>query len=140
MNRISLNPTAASSRKYSDVNDMASPSNPLRTQPIVWVIQEGNNDYAPAEKYGEVRFVTRADLRSIPSSSVNEQAIIDIKDFVAQYDPEIDYIVPVGNPMMTIFVATLVAQKADIHNYLKWDGRQADYVVFKMSNTEGVIR
>lgn len=130
MERISIDPQKFGKRDSAEA----------RTTPVVWVIQEGNNDYAPAEKYGEVRFITRADLRSIPESSVNEQAIQDTKAFVEEYDPQIDYIVPVGNPMMIIYVAVLVAEKADTHRYLKWDGRQADYVVFKMSNQDGVIR
>ncbi len=33
--------------------------------PKVWVVQEGNNDYAPAEKFGEVRFITNSDLRAM---------------------------------------------------------------------------
>lgn len=135
MNRIGLNNT----RRYSDMSDAEPMAAAVRTTPVVWVVQEGNNDYAPAEKHGEVRFITRADLRSIPESSVNEQAVSDVKAFVEEYQPEIDFIVPVGNPMMIIYVTMLVSKVADEHKYLKWDGRQADYVVFKISD-EGVIR
>lgn len=110
----------------------------VSTHPKVWVIQEGNNDYAPAEKFGEVRFITRADLRSIASSSVNEQAVADVAKFLEEYRPEIDYIVPVGNPMMIIYVAMLVHKRSPEHRYLKWDGRQADYVVFKITDA-GVV-
>lgn len=108
-------------------------------QPKVWVIQEGNNDYAPAEKFGEVRFITRADLRSVAASSVNEQAVADVAKFLEEYRPEIDYIVPVGNPMMIIYVSMLVHKQSPEHRYLKWDGRQADYVTFKITD-EGVVQ
>lgn len=108
-------------------------------EPKVWVIQEGNNDYAPAEKYGEVRFITRADLRSVAASSVNEQAVADVAKFLEEYRPETDYIVPVGNPMMIIYVSMLVHKMSPEHRYLKWDGRQADYVVFKITD-EGVVQ
>lgn len=110
----------------------------MKREPIVWVTQEGNNDYAPAEKFGEVRFITHADLRSIASSAVNAQAVKDVTEFVKQYDPLIDYIVPVGNPMMIIYVAMLVSKKSPINKFLKWDGRQQDYFVFTMTE-EGVV-
>ena len=139
MSRISLNPQASAlihstTARRGDMLDATR-----RTNAVVWVIQEGNNDYAPAEKYGEVRFITRADLRSIPSSSVNEQAVADVAKFLEEYQPEIDYIVPVGNPMLIIYVSILVHKATPEHRYLKWDGRQADYVMFKI-NDEGVVQ
>lgn len=142
MNRISLNPqdsalirrTAAINKQESKLMDWVT-----HAEPKVWVVQEGNNDYAPAEKYGEVRFITRADLRSVAASSVNEQAVADVAKFLEEYRPEIDYIVPVGNPMMIIYVSMLVHKMSPEHRYLKWDGRQADYIVFKITD-EGVVQ
>lgn len=136
MTRISRNIVAANKQegKLMDWTTHAQPA-----KPKVWVIQEGNNDYATAEKFGEVHFITRADLRSVAASSVNEQAVADVAKFLEEYRPEIDYIVPVGNPMMIIYVAMLVHKASPEHRYLKWDGRQADYIVFKITD-DGVVQ
>lgn len=108
------------------------------TNPIVWVLQEGNNDYAPAEKFGEVRFVTHADLRNVASSAVNTNAMVDIDGFLEQFDPQKDFVVPVGNPMIIAFVSYKLLSAFPLVRYLKWDGRQADYFVFNLSR-EGVV-
>ena len=133
MTRISRN-IVATNKQEGKLMDWTT-----HAQPKVWVIQEGNNDYATAEKFGEVHFITRADLRSVAASSVNEQAVADVAKFLEEYRPEIDYIVPVGNPMMIIYVAMLVHKASPEHRYLKWDGRQADYIVFKITY-DGVVQ
>lgn len=101
------------------------------TKPVVWVIQEGQNDYSPAEDYGVVQFVTTSDMRSTSGSSQSAYAIRDIKSFKEKYKPGIDYIVPVGNP---IVVSLIVMSLPDgNHNFLKWDGRRANYVPFSLN-------
>ena len=55
MTRISRN-IVATNKQEGKLMDWTT-----HAQPKVWVIQEGNNDYATAEKYGEVHLITRAD-------------------------------------------------------------------------------
>lgn len=104
-----------------------------RASPIVWVIQEGNNDYAPAEQFGEVRFITTSDLRSTPNSRQNVEVRADVTKFISQYVAGLDYVVPVGNPMI-IAMLILRLDRGIKHNFLKWDGRRATYIPFSFNS------
>ena len=77
---------------------------------IVWVVQEGNNDYAPAEKIGEVRFITKTDYRSMPDSEQSKQVIADVRKFLTQYIAGKDFIAPAGNPVTCALVAMALSQ------------------------------
>jgi len=103
------------------------------TMPIVWVIQEGRNDYAPAEEYGEVRFVTKADLTKFNDSQQNLEVTHDLKKFLTQYVVGVDYIIPAGNPML-VAMATMSLTSGTQHNFLKWDGRRAMYIPYTLKS------
>lgn len=100
----------------------------------VWVVQEGNNDYASAEEFGEVRFITHADLRAMPDSKQNRHVEADIRKFKAEYLPGTDYIIPTGNPMV-VALATLSLATVP-HKFLKWDGRRQAYIPFTLNPKE----
>ena len=91
----------------------------------IWVVQEGKNDYSPAEEYGEVNFVTKADLRPI-NGSQNEQVEHDIKKFLASYVPMADFILPSGNPMVVVLL--VMSLPFGHHRFLKWDKRRGIYI------------
>lgn len=94
---------------------------------IVWVLQEGNNNYAPAQEFGEVRFITTGDLRSMDGQQ-NSAVYADIRKFLAQYAQGLDYIIPAGNPMLASLLSMSLA--SGNHKFLKWDGRIASYIPF----------
>lgn len=100
--------------------------------PKVWVIQEGNNDYSSAESFGEVNFVTRSDLRSMEGSAQNQELLADIRRFLSNYVAGVDYIIPVGNPMVSALVC-MSLPRTD-HRLLKWDGRRATYIPFVLNS------
>lgn len=97
----------------------------------VFVIQEGNNDYSPAEEFGEVHFITTGDLRNIEGSKQNSQVMTDLWRFKASYITGKDYIVPVGNPVLIALVAMILGPGS--HKFLKWDGRRAAYIPFTLN-------
>ena len=97
----------------------------------VYVIQEGNNDYAPAEKFGEVNFITKSDLRNIEPSQQNNAVYFDIAKLKADYIPGTDYIIPVGNPALVALVFAALGKVQ--HKLLKWDGRLGDYILFNIN-------
>lgn len=103
----------------------------MGNHPRVWVVQEGRNDYAPAEKYGEVRFVTTGDYRSIRDSQQNAEVINDVRRFKSHYIQGVDYLIPAGNPMLTAMV--MMSLPKGEHKFLKWDGRRASYILFNIS-------
>lgn len=100
--------------------------------PKIWVVQEGNNDYSSAEEYGEVQFITKSDLRNTPGSEQTMNVYADIRKFKTQYIPGIDYIIPVGNPMIVVLVSMVLG--FGNHKFLKWDGRRVTYVPFTLDS------
>lgn len=102
------------------------------TNAKVWVVQEGLNDYQPAEQFGEVNFITDQEYSSIPHSKVNEVVHADIKKFLSLYVPGIDFIVPAGNPMVVSRV--ILALPNTDHRFLKWDGRKGIYVPYLLTD------
>ena len=94
-------------------------------KPIVWAVQEGKNDYAAAEDFGEVRFITTSDYRSIDCQQ-NDKVKHDIRRFLSCYNQGTDLIIPTGNPM-TIAIVNMSLRKGK-HKFLKWDGRRATYI------------
>lgn len=103
-----------------------------QSNPIVWVVQEGNNDYAPAEEYGDVRFITSSDYTKIEGSQQNKNVEHDIKRFLSFYIPGRDHIIPSGNPMVAALVS--MSLPPHTHNMLKWDGRRALYIPYKLTS------
>lgn len=93
--------------------------------PVVWVIQEGHNDYSPAEQFGQVNFITTSDYRAITCRQ-NDAVIADIKKFRSRYIMGFDYVVPVGNPIVIAMV--ILSLGPGRHRFLKWDGRRASYI------------
>lgn len=99
--------------------------------PTVWVVQEVNNNYEPAEQFGLVEFITRSEITNIPKSKQNTNVHMDVREFLSKYIPGYDFIVPAGNPM-TVALVTMSLPVGE-HNFLKWDGRRALYVPHMIS-------
>lgn len=98
--------------------------------PTIWIIQEGVNDYSPAEQFGTVKFVTTGDIRSIEGQQ-NDAVRHDIRAFKAEYIAGTDYILPTGNPMVIAMV--MMSLPTALHKFLKWDRRQAKYIPHTLS-------
>lgn len=96
----------------------------------VYVVQEGRNDYAPAENFGEVEFITTGDLRTMEGEQ-NSEVYADIRRFKSEYITGHDFIVPAGNPAVVALV--MMALPAGDHRLLKWDGRRATYVQYTIN-------
>lgn len=105
----------------------------VNSVPRVWVIQEGRNDYSSAEEYGTVHFVTTSDMNKLENSAQNAAVIHDLRKFLSQYIAGTDYIIPSGNPM--VVALAMMGLPTTQHNLLKWDGRRAVYVPFKLDAT-----
>jgi len=101
---------------------------------VVWVVQEGNNDYSPAEHFGEVHFITAGELMPMKNSRQNGVVSNDIRAFKSLYVQDSDYIIPTGNPM-TVALAIMSLGAGD-HKFLKWDGRRHAYVPHTLNSGE----
>ena len=95
----------------------------------VWVTQETNLNFMPAEKFGEIRFLAREDVSNIQKSLHNEKLVTHIRGGLAEYDNDNDFIVIAGSP----YVAALVFLMLGREGYrsvkvLRWDNRSFEYI------------
>lgn len=97
---------------------------------IAWITQEIHTfNYTPAEKHGDVRFITNKDYSPSRSSLHNPSLTQDIRRVLENFDPENDYIVPTGSPIVLMVVAAVLAEKGlKVFRILKWDNRDFMYV------------
>jgi hypothetical protein len=102
--------------------------------PVIWVTQETNLDFAPAERFGEVRFLTREDLNNVKGSLHNEKVTADISQRLRNFDAENDFVVIAGSPYISALVFMLLARKG-IRNIkvLRWNNRDFDYIPMHLS-------
>ncbi len=86
-------------------------------QPIVWVIKEQVRrgitgveamDYTPAMKYGELRFITDADIPHHPGSSVYKEWQRKVEAFCTEYDENKDFIVCTGQPVAMVQIGYML--------------------------------
>ena len=98
-------------------------------QPTVFVVQENPNlNYNPAEKFGEIKFLTYDEFRPSRSSLRNIDLVSDITKAMAAFDPDKDYILLSGNPIMMGYVAHLALSKAGYAKFLWYSRNDQDYI------------
>jgi|AntDeeMinimDraft_6_1070357.scaffolds.fasta_scaffold20915_2 hypothetical protein len=94
----------------------------------VFVVQENPNlDYGPAESYGEVVFITAEEFRPIAGSIRNDYILTDIDRRMAEFDPDNDWLILTGNPMIMGYSFHLALMKTGSVKCLQWDRRSAEY-------------
>ncbi len=94
----------------------------------VFVVQENNYmDYTPAEDFGEVRFLTVDEYRPISSSLRNLQILEDIRKGLKDFDPEKDYIVFTGNPVVMGYAFHQLFSRFPEFRILHWRSKENRY-------------
>lgn len=106
------------------------------TKSMVWVFQEGKNDYSPAEEFGKVNFITRTELVAYADNAKNAQVYKDIRDFNSKYVAGLDFIIPTGNPIGISLLGMSLSKC--VHSFLKWDSHRGVYVRFDLDPTKVV--
>jgi len=97
--------------------------------PRVFITQETNLDFTPAERYGVVEFLTRDDLNNIKGSLHNEKLVADISRRLRDFDDKEDYVVIAGSPYVSALVFMLLARKGVRSvRLLRWNNRDFDYI------------
>ncbi len=104
----------------------------------VWVTQEQSKlNYLPAEKYGEVRFITRDEFSPVAASLGNTHLMTQIMDSVEKFDPETDYIVFSGSPTVAAAVFAHIGKFGhSVFRVLRWSNRDMSYapITINLSN------
>lgn len=100
----------------------------------VYVAQENNKvNYAPAEDYGRIVFLTSDEFSGLPQSLRNANVLQDICARFAAFDPTEDLIILTGNPVTMGYVFHLAFMRAiDVGvplRYLQWDRNAGLYRV-----------
>lgn len=94
----------------------------------VLVTQENPNlNYLPAEQFGEVHFLTRLDFSPIRNSLTNDAVIKELRDKLRDYNPQTDYIVISGSPVVSSVAFMIIREKTDTVNILRWSNRDQMY-------------
>lgn len=98
-------------------------------KPIVWAIKEQvvrdstafrAMDYSPAAAYGELKFITRADIPFHDNSSVRDVWNDDIAKFVAAYNEETDFIIATGQPTAIFAIGCALGAARKNPRFLVW--------------------
>lgn len=98
-------------------------------KPRVFVTQETNYDFTPAEQFGDIVFLTHKDLNNMRASIHNDKVAAEIKDKLKHFDPEEDWIVIAGSPYIAALVFMLIGRKnINSIKVLRWDNRDFRYV------------
>lgn len=109
----------------------------MRT-PVVWIVKEqsarnsiGSNamDYSSAEKYGNLRFITKSDMPLHSNSSIQLQWDTDAAQFTAEYDESQDFVIATGQPTAIFHIGWLLGAKAKTPRYLVWKREENSYRV-----------
>lgn len=96
----------------------------------VYVVQENPNlNYTPAERYGEVHFVTASEFSPSKNSIRNVQIISDIDAVVEKFDADSDFLLMSGNPITMGYMLHAVLAKKGYVQVLWYNRNDQSYVV-----------
>lgn len=113
-----------------------------RSTPIVWILKEqvrrgltGSEamDYTPAMRWGEIKFVTDFDVPLHPGGTVMGKWAHQVRQFVEQFDPAIDFIVPTGQPVAMVLIGYILGATAKLDGgiqFLVWRREENTYIPF----------
>lgn len=98
-------------------------------KPRVFVTQEVRTaNYEPAERYGEVVFITASELSHVRGSQHNKKLVALIRERIADFHPKTDFVAPSGSPIITGIVFAVLREKTEHFQVLKWNARDQMYV------------
>lgn len=98
------------------------------SKPRVFVTQEMDRlDYSPAEKFGDVVFLTRSEFSHVKSSLGNIELVRQIRDRLADFNAEIDFVVCSGSPTVAAAVFAIIGRKCGRWTILRWSNRDFAY-------------
>ena len=109
-------------------------------KPKVYITQENSRlNYADAERFGEIHFVTDREIRGKAHARGNRAAAEDVAGVAADFDLRRDYILIAGDPIVGALTVAMVVQRAIEENVptiqmLKWDGQTRQYYEVELGN------
>lgn len=100
----------------------------------VWVTQEKGVDFSPAERFGEIHFITAKDLNNLANSLHNEELLDEIKyKLSTQYKPDEDFFVIIGSPYVAAAVFMLLGSMGVRRvKILRWSNQTGHYLPMEL--------
>lgn len=96
----------------------------------VYVVQETEHDFTPAEQYGEVIFMSVSgadDFKNIRGSQSNERLLAHLAHVLRDFSAE-DFIVLTGSPYVSAAVFLILGNRGiQSVRLLRWDNRDFVY-------------
>lgn len=97
-------------------------------RPVVWVTQETPQyNYLPAERFGDLKFITNKDFSAVRGSIINSDLMTAIRTAVRDIDVENDYMVVSGSPAVTAVVFMMLGMRTRMLRMLRWSNRDMGY-------------
>ena len=100
----------------------------MTNTPVVFVAQENNRlNYTDAEQFGTVRFLTSREYSPMANSLINNDILDEIRAKMASFQPDTDFLLLSGNPVMIGYVFHLAMKIKGYVKLLQWDGMSTSY-------------
>lgn len=105
----------------------------------VFVIQENPRlNYMDAENYGEVIFITTKNYSPMKNSLINAQVLSDIATSMVNFDPDVDFLLLTGSPILIGYAFHLAMIKKGYVHILQWDGYRQSYLPIRFRPDEHI--
>jgi hypothetical protein len=99
-------------------------------EPKVYIVQEQDRfDYSPAEKFGELHFLTIHEYSTNKNSPKNDMIKDDMIRGLREYRPGVDYLVLTGSPILMCLGFHYANMHGNVHKILKWDNQAYEYKI-----------
>lgn len=95
----------------------------------VFITQEQSKlNYLPAERFGEVKFITRDEFSPVAASLGNTHLMGQIRDSIMEFNPSTDFIVFSGSPTVAAAVFACLGKFGhSAFRVLRWSNRDSVY-------------
>lgn len=87
-------------------------------KPTVYVVQDNGKNFTNAMEFGDIKVLSSRDVPMVGDPS---RVLMTIKDRLKDYDPDKDYLLCTGDPLLIGAAIHNVAIKYGVVRCLKWD-------------------
>lgn len=101
--------------------------------PRVFITNTVAVNYALAEPFGELVFITADDVNNLTDSMVNRRIMSKIQTILSSFDPKKDYLLISGSPYVSSLCAFVLGVYHREFTVLRWSGRESSYFPLKFS-------
>jgi len=96
----------------------------------VFVTMETSVNFLPAERYGEITFITSIadDMNNTRGSLHNKDLMRKIRMTLHKFDQDKDFVIIAGSPYVSALVFMVLGKKCDRIRFLRWSNQDFVYI------------